>query len=476
MDNSMLNDVCISHPDISARMLKEGCALLFQPDTGREKYLNATGLYIWARLDGSRGNTEIVDEMLDSFGDVSRDQISTDLSDFLGVLIAEGYVSTRKSKIHSNTGIVRTFPDADDAPKSMDISLTGSCNLHCDYCFYSQEMESLSDLPKDEWFSFFNELRDLAVRDVCLSGGEVFLRPDLWTLIDAIIDSLLTNGTLITENTLAQFQTGKRFQRLGSIQVSVDGSCPEVHDKSRGEGSFVKAVRGLRLLKEAGFPVTVRVTVNRFNVDDLGNIAGLLLDDIGIGSFGTNDAIPMGAGCDNQKTITLTQQQQVTAMRRLANLSDRYTGRISATAGPLAKWRSYREMEHARATGEKPTRWQMGYLTACGCMFGKLSVHHNGIITPCNILAEMELGRINRDSLTDIWKTHPLLQSMKDRRKIPMTEVPGCEDCEWAPYCNGSCPGLPYERTGSILQANLHDCYRRRRFLEKTGGIDFEFG
>jgi len=107
-------------------------------------------------------------------------------------------------------------------------------------------------------------------------------------------------------------------------------------------------------------------------------------------------------------------------------------------------------------------------------MFGKLSVHHNGIITPCNILAEMELGRINRDSLTDIWKTHPLLQSMKDRRKIPMTEVPGCEDCEWAPYCNGSCPGLPYERTGSILQANLHDCYRR--FLEKTGGIDFEFG
>ena len=92
--------------------------------------------------------------------------------------------------------------------------------------------------------------------------------------------SLLTNGTLITEKTAAMLTSGRREQRLSSIQVSIDGSCPEIHDASRGRGSFDRAIRGLRLLHEAGLPVTSRVTINRYNVDDLENIAGLLLDEI----------------------------------------------------------------------------------------------------------------------------------------------------------------------------------------------------
>ena len=469
-------DFYLAQPDVSTRMLERKGAILFHPDTGREKIINTTGAFIWARLDGSRLPAEIVEELLDNFSDVPRNQVSDDLAEFLNRMTDEGFVSVQQARA-TTAGAARTFPDAADGPKSLDLSLTGRCNLHCAYCFYSQEMKSLQDLPQDEWRSFFKELQDLSVRDVCLSGGEVFLRPDLWELIDALTDcrlrySLLTNGTLVTADTLAQFEAGKRRQRLSSIQISIDGSCADVHDKSRGQGSFEKAIRGLRLLRDAGFPVTVRVTINRHNVDDLDNIARLLLEEIKIPSFGTNDAMPMGAGCDNQKTITLMPRQQVKAMKTLARLAGQYDGRITATAGPLAKWRSYQEMEHARATGEMSTRWQMGYLTACGCMYGKLSVHHNGIITPCNILAGMELGRINRDALKDIWKTHPLLQSLKDRRQIPMTEVPGCEDCEWAPYCNGSCPGLAYELTGDVSRANPHDCYRR--FLKSTGGINFE--
>ena len=52
----------------------------------------------------------------------------------------------------------------------------------------------------------------------------------------------------------------------------------------------------------------------------------------------------------------------------------------------------------------------MGFLTACGCVFNKLAVHHDGVITPCNMLAGLELGRINRDAIKTIWKTHPILQ------------------------------------------------------------------
>jgi len=472
-----------ANPDVSTRLIGDEEAVLYEPDAGQEKFINLSGRFIWQRLDGSLSVREIADKVVDNFSSAPSDRVLEDAAQFVGGLFAQGFVSRHRCRL-SPSGAPREFPDIADAPQTLDISLTGRCNLRCQYCFYADAMHSRQDLPLAQWLSFFAELGNLAVREVCLSGGEVFVRPDLADLIDGVIAnrmrySLLTNGTLITEKTVAMLESGKRLQRLSSIQVSIDGSCPEIHDASRGRGSFDRAIAGLRLLKEDGFPVTSRVTINRYNVDDIENIARLLLDEIGIQSFGTNDAMPMGAGCSNQDAITLRPEQQLKAMKTLSQMAEKYNGRITASAGPLANRRTYKEMEHARATGEKPTRWQMGYLTACGCVFNKLAVHHDGVITPCNMLPELELGRINIDSLKEIWRSHPTLKALKERRQIPMGEVPGCEECEWVPYCNGSCPGLAYEMTGDLNRANPHDCCRRfleNLDLEEQKLLDINYG
>lgn len=352
----------------------------------------------------------------------------------------------------------------------MTIAVTGRCNLRCQYCFYADEMVALKDLSTEQWLAFFEELGRIAVQRVTLTGGEVFTRPDLFELIDGIVANkmrygLLTNGTLIDEEVLAQFAVGKRRLRLDSIQVSIDGSCAEVHDKSRPK-SFARAVRGLRLLKEAGYPVTVRTTINHHNLHDLENIARFLLDEIGLPTFSTNEAIPMGAGCENQGQITLNAAGKLAAMDTLARLRERYNGRLVAQAGPQANLDMYAEMEHARQTGEKTTRWQMGYLTACGCIFSKLDVLHDGTLVPCHMLYDLHLGHITTDSVAEIWHTHPTLQALRERRAIPMQQVPGCEGCGWAAFCNGSCPGLAYTLRGELNQANPEDCYRR--FLRET--------
>jgi len=444
-------------------------AILYNPDTGREKTINRSAFAIWKKMDGGHIAEDITRALLDDYEGAPHEAVFQDVCAFLGELLENKFIEAAPD------GFQRLAPEeiteVSDRPGDFDISLTGKCNLHCDYCFYAHEMHDRPDLSLQEWLTFFDELGRLGVRTLTLSGGEVFVRKELFELLDYIIDkrmrySILSNGTLITEKILSLFEQNKRRQRLNSIQVSIDGSCPEVHDKSRGEGCFRRAIHGLRLLKEAGFPVTSRVTVNRHNVDDLDNIAVLLLEDVGLSGFGTNDAMPMGAGCDNQAGISLLPQQQVQAMIILNRLEKQYSGRISATAGPLAKWKTYKEMEGARAGEEKSKSWRMGFLTACGCIFGKLAVHHDGVISPCNMLAGLELGRINRDSIKTIWKTHPILQALKDRRQISMEKVPGCEDCEWAPYCNGSCPGLAHTITGDFNMANPHDCYRN--FLKAT--------
>ena len=117
----------------------------------------------------------------------------------------------------------------------------------CTYCFYADEMEQRPDLPTDAWLAFFDELGSLAVRSVCLSGGEVFTRPDLWALIDRAIDnrmrySLLSNGTLVDDAIVARLL--ERRTRLDSVQISIDGSCAEIHDASRGRGIFERRCAG----------------------------------------------------------------------------------------------------------------------------------------------------------------------------------------------------------------------------------------
>jgi SynChlorMet cassette radical SAM/SPASM protein ScmE len=357
------------------------------------------------------------------------------------------------------------FPSRLSTPKHVEIAVTGRCNLRCRYCFYAEEMTAHADLPADVWLAFFDELSRLAVMEVGLTGGEVFTRPDLFDLIDGITArrmrySLCSNGTLLDEQMLARFAAGKRRLRLNFIQLSVDGSRAEIHNRSRPD-SFEATLRALRLLKEAEFPVVVRVTINPHNLGDLDGIARLLLDDIGLPSFSTNETFPMGNGCTNQSEVTLGPRGQYAAIRTLDRLLERYPGRITALAGPLAKRRAYAEMEESRRTGVKTPRWDMGFLTACGCVFSRLGVLHNGDIVPCPVLHRQVLGNLCRDSIADIWQHHPVLTALRERRSIPMHEVPGCEDCEWTAYCNGSCPGVAQETTGNFNLANPDDCFRR---------------
>ena len=363
------------------------------------------------------------------------------------------------------------IPSFPPTPKSVSIALTGRCNLACSYCFYAGEMAALQDLTRAQWLEVFGKLKALGVMDACLTGGEALTRPDFFELVDGVIAnrmrySVLSNGTRIDEAVIQEFQKGKRRQRLNSIQVSIDGSCAQVHDRHR-PGSFDRALRGLKLLKRSGFPVTVRVTIHPDNIEDLDATARLLLEEVGLSSFSTNEAFPMGAGCEG--TASLSPLQQVEAMGVLGRLQERYPGRVTGSAGPLAKRQSYAEMEEARATGRKPGRWQMGALTGCGCVFSKIDIMHDGAIVPCHVLHKLILGNILTDDLGEIWRTHPTMKALRERLGIPMCEVPGCETCEWAEFCNGSCPGLAHELTGDFNRANPADCYRA--FAAQTGGV-----
>ncbi len=358
-------------------------------------------------------------------------------------------------------------------PKSVDIDITDRCNLRCRYCYFFNSAADVKDLPKEEWLAFFEELNRCAVTEVCLAGGEPFIREDLRDILTGIVRNrmrfrLLSNGTLI-EDGIAAFIASTR--RCDHVQVSIDGSIPITHDSFRGKGSFYKAVEGIRCLQRHGVPVAVRVTIHRQNVHDLENIAKLLLEDIGLPSFSTNSAGYMGLCQKNNEQVQLTTADRQLAMTTLLKLIAKYGGRISATAGPLAEAQGWLEMERARRQGLESLPG-CGHLVGCGCTFNKLAVRADGVIVPCNMLSHIELGRINKDSLADIWQNHAALWKIRERRAIPLSRFDFCRGCAYISYCTGNCPALAYTLLGEVDHPSPDACLRK--YLEEGGRLPEE--
>ncbi len=356
-------------------------------------------------------------------------------------------------------------------PRSLDIEITARCNLRCRYCyFFNNPAMVYRDLPTDEWLTFFDELGSLGVMNLTLAGGEPFIREDLPVLLEGIVRnrmrfSFLSNGALIGDD-IAAFIA--RTGRCDYVQVSVDGSCAEVHDSCRGRGSFDGVIRGIRTLQRHRIGVAVRVTIHRNNVHDLENVARFLLDEMGLPGFGTNSAGYLGTCRLNADDVMLTVAGRQLAMATLLRLAERYPDRISASAGPLAEGRTWRRMEDARAQGA-PAFPNRSRLTACNCPSNKISVRADGAIVPCNMLAHVELGRINHDSLAEIWQNSPALNQLRNRHTIPLSGFEFCAGCAYIPYCTGNCPGLAYTLTGKVDHPSPDACLRR--FLKEGGTI-----
>jgi len=361
------------------------------------------------------------------------------------------------------------MPAVMTTPREIKVEITSRCNLRCSYCYYfDNDAVDYHDVSTEEWLQFFEECGKANVMKIRLAGGEPFMRKDLRVLLDGIVRnhmrySFLSNGRLINDDIAAYIaETG----RCDSIQVSIDGSTSATHDSHRGAGTFEHAINGIRTLQRHNIPVEVRITIHQKNFHDIENTVRLLLDDLGLPFVGTNAATYIGS-CS--KDILMSVKQREYVMETLLRLSDEYgKERITASAGPLYDARAWREMEEARASGA-PAFSRGGRLTACNCHSTNLSVRADGGYVTCSWLAHEELGRINQDSLVDIWQNSAGINKLRQRHTISLEEFEDCASCDYRPYCTGNCPGMSYPLTGSTEKPSPDGCLRQ--YLEGGGKI-----
>lgn len=163
-------------------------------------------------------------------------------------------------------------------------SVTGRCNYRCRHCFMDAPNTCAGDLSHEEAMKVIGQLADCGVLRVFLTGGEPFVRPDFWELVDALlargidIGAVYTNGWLVDEALLGKFEArGLRPE----FSVSFDGVG--WHDWMRGvAGAEEAALRALRLCVARGFPVDVEMCVHKGNAHLLRETVNLLA---GIGVY-----------------------------------------------------------------------------------------------------------------------------------------------------------------------------------------------
>jgi len=158
------------------------------------------------------------------------------------------------------------------------------CNLACDYCCVASSPQTpRRELGTDRIARLARAAADWGVHELFLTGGEPFLLPDIGTIVRScatlLPTTVLTNGMVFRGRGLRELKSIPRDNV--ALQISLDSATPELHDSHRGQGSWAKAVAGIRLALGLGFRVRVAATVAAPVPGEL-NAFHQYLDELGI--------------------------------------------------------------------------------------------------------------------------------------------------------------------------------------------------
>ena len=181
--------------------------------------------------------------------------------------------SKLKRKIKNRISVFTRFRFSPQ-PRTLHYEVTYCCNCRCKFCsrWKTGPSHCSEELSTKEAIRMISEAKRLGIRNVCFSGGEPFMRKDLFKIASFCKEIglhvlITTNGTFITEDNIEEV-----ISLFDDITISIDSNIPEEHDQVRGvKGTFNKAIHGLLLLPPEKRVVQCLVTSK--NLDSLPSIA-----------------------------------------------------------------------------------------------------------------------------------------------------------------------------------------------------------
>lgn len=186
----------------------------------------------------------------------------------------DGNVST-----YDVTSAEQAYSDALDKNRyipSMMFELTYNCSEKCIHCYNDgasrndseTSYRSRDELTLEDYKSVIDQLYDLGLYKVCLTGGDPFSKPIVWEIIDYLYQrdiafDILTNGQKLSSTELDRLVN--YFPRF--VGLSVYSADESVHDRiTRVKGSLKRTLKVAEHLSTYGVPMSFKCVIFKTNV------------------------------------------------------------------------------------------------------------------------------------------------------------------------------------------------------------------
>ncbi len=308
-------------------------------------------------------------------------------------------------------GVLRERCAQTHTPILAHLQLTYRCNFRCVHCYCIHDAPG-KELATEEWFDTLDQLAQLGCLEVILTGGEIFLRPDLERIIRharrrRFNVTLFTNGYLIDETWAAKIRANNVWQ----VDIGLYGATESSHRAVTGvPHSTPRVRRAIDLLREQGVRVQLKAPLLRQLADDVEQLM----------------AYARGRG------VRLTFNPDITP-------------RDDGDPAPLAHRLEPSELERLLQTHTRIRQRSYAADTrACATGSTMLVVSPFGDIYPC-LQIQRSLGNLRHQPLTDIWRgTSQLLQRLRSLT-VGQFQLPS-----EAPSATQMCAGINLMETGSL--------------------------
>lgn len=320
---------------------------------------------------------------------------------------------------------------------SIQFELTYACSERCLHCFnegaarsdlHEENRLSHNMLRLEEYKRIIDEMVELGIPDVTVTGGDPFSYPDCWALLDYLHEKNMAVNLFTNALALNTPEKIRRVARLGLRQfhVSIYSSEATVHDQiTRREGSWQKTTNALREMSKWPVPLNVKTPAFRLNSRTYYGVRKLCHEL-----------------CAESQLSGMLQQGtdgDISILEELMTRPDAYRIMLMDT-----------RMDACVSKHEgKPDGFELGKYKGMPCSaIQTIIINPSGIAKPCANLP-IKLGNMHKDSLKQVLENEIRDKLINGDQRV-MT--PACGKHDYCSYCNAPCfAGQPISWTADGL-------------------------
>jgi|GEM_PF-1230067 len=325
------------------------------------------------------------------------------------------------------------------------LELTRNCNLSCFHCYIDKDNVK-NQLSTGQLSDIIDQLDDMGVLKVKVTGGEPMMHRDFFPIVEAIIEKKMglrvySNGSFLTEANIA------RMADLGirEIQVSLDGFKPSTHDRfRRKKGNFAFIRDALPLLGRAGITVIISFTATDHNVHEV---------DL-IGEYAGNNA---HVRLNISPYINYHSGRLET--EKILDVSEETVKKISEAYFRMSDLWS-RKMHYGFT-------YPIDYPGYCGMGIFSCYISADGKVSLCPLLRQdgYVAGDLTQTPLETVWQTGDVFRKY---REYTLRDMETCATCSHIYRCRGGCRARAIFHSNDFLSADPISCSMLRYESNKS--------